>query len=52
MANDNHYNFEFYERLLEIYTLSDILEICDLTESEAIHLLSNMGAIDLDKVPA
>lgn len=44
-------DIEFIRRLLEIYSLEEILEFADLPEDEALELLVQYGAIDFDNVP-
>lgn len=43
---------EFINRLLELYTVEELLEFSDLEPAEALALLVRYGAIDFDDVPA
>lgn len=51
MANVPAPDLEHFVRLLEIYTLEEILELNDLPEEEALELLVSYGAVDLDRIP-
>lgn len=42
---------EFILRLLEIYSIEELLEFDDLEPYEALGLLVQYGAISFDKVP-
>jgi hypothetical protein len=42
---------EFILRLLEVYTLDELLEFDDLEASEALELLVQYGALCFDNVP-
>ncbi len=45
-------NVEFVNRLLELYTVEELLEFSDLEPAEALALLERYGAIDFDDVPS
>jgi hypothetical protein len=42
---------EFLQRMLEIYTLEELLEINELEPWEALELLVNYGAVSFDNIP-
>lgn len=42
---------EFIRRLLEIYTIEELLEFDDLPVEEALGLLVQYGALSFDNVP-
>ena len=42
---------EFIQRLLEIYSMEELLLMDDLPEDEALYLLQQYGAISFDNVP-
>lgn len=42
---------EFIRRLLEIYTMEELLEFDDLDQVEALELLVQYGALSFDNVP-
>lgn len=44
-------NLEFIKRLLEIYTVEELLEFDDLPNEEALELLVQYGALSFDNVP-
>lgn len=44
-------DLEHVRRLLEIYSLEEILEFNDLPEEEALELLVTYGAVSLDNIP-
>lgn len=44
-------SLEFINRLLEIYTMEELLEMDDLPEDEALYLLVQYGALSFDNVP-
>jgi hypothetical protein len=48
---DNTPDLEFIQRLLEIYSMSELLEFAELEEDEALELLVQYGALDFDNVP-
>jgi hypothetical protein len=48
---DDTPDLEFIRRLLEIYSLSEILEFAELEEDEALELLVQYGAVDFDSIP-
>ena len=45
-------DLEFINRLLEIYTMAELLEMDDLPEDEALYLLVQYGALSFDDLPA
>lgn len=42
---------EFIKRLLEIYSVEELLEFADLPPEEALELLVQYGALNFDNVP-
>ena len=42
---------EFIQRLLEIYSIEELLEFDDLPVEEALELLVQYGALSFDNVP-
>ncbi len=48
---DDTPDLEFIRRLLEIYTINELLDFAELPEDEALELLVQYGALDFDNVP-
>jgi hypothetical protein len=44
-------NIEFIKRLLEIYSVEELLEFDDLPPEEALEYLVQYGALSFDNVP-
>jgi len=44
-------NLEFIKRLLEIYSVEELLEFDDLPPEEALEYLVQYGALSFDNVP-
>jgi hypothetical protein len=44
-------DLEFIKRLLEIYTVEELLEFDDLPPEEALEYLVQYGALSFDNVP-
>jgi hypothetical protein len=44
-------NLEFIQRLLEIYSMEELLEFDDLPVDEALEYLVQYGALSFDNVP-
>jgi hypothetical protein len=44
-------SLEFIKRLLEIYSMEELLEFDDLPPEEALELLVQYGALSFDNVP-
>ena len=42
---------EFIQRLLEIYSMEELLLMDDLPEDEALYLLQQYGVLSFDNVP-
>lgn len=51
MASNPAPEMEHIRRLLEIYTLEEILEFNNLEDEEALELLIVYGAVHLDNIP-
>ena len=47
----NRDSLEFINRLLEIYTMEELLEFDDLPPEEALEYLVQYGALSFDNVP-
>lgn len=45
------HDLEFIQRLLEIYSMEELLLMDDLPEDEALYLLQQYGALSFDNVP-
>lgn len=51
MVKSSTPDLEFIERLLEIYTMEELLEFDDLPVAEALEYLVQYGALSFDRVP-
>jgi hypothetical protein len=52
MERDELATLEFIRRLLELYTIEELLEFDDLPIEEALELLVQYGALGFDNVPS
>jgi hypothetical protein len=48
---DDTPDIDFIRRLLELYTIEEILEFDDLPPEEAVELLIQYGALSFDNIP-
>lgn len=48
----DHGSLEHIRRLLEIYTIDELLELDDLPQEEALELLVQYGALSFDNLPS
>ena len=51
LGRDGPADLEFIQRLLEIYSMEELLLMDDLPEDEALYLLQQYGALSFDNVP-